>query len=79
MILSIGFQECGITGRKYTYAQARDNSNYLARSLRNMGFKDGDVVALILPNLPESALSFLGILEAGLVVTTVNPMYTVGE
>ncbi|KAK0085423.1 hypothetical protein PV325_005245 [Microctonus aethiopoides] len=71
--------ECGITGRKYTYAQARDNSNYLARSLRNMGFRDGDVVALILPNLPESALSFLGILEAGLVVTTVNPMYTVDE
>lgn len=44
-----------------------------------MGLKNGDVVALILPNLPESPISFLGILEAGLVCTTVNPLYTVGK
>ncbi|XP_074115744.1 putative 4-coumarate--CoA ligase 1 [Cotesia typhae] len=71
--------ECGITGRKYTYAEARDSANYIARSLINMGLKNGDVVALILPNLPESPISFLGILEAGLVCTTVNPLYTVDE
>ncbi|XP_057328894.1 probable 4-coumarate--CoA ligase 1 [Microplitis mediator] len=71
--------ECGITGRKYTYAEARDNANYIARSLRNMGLREGDVVALILPNLPESPISLLGILEAGLVCTTVNPLYTVDE
>lgn len=71
--------ECGITGRKYTYAQARDKANCIAKSLKNMGLQDGDVVAIILPNLPESPISFLGILEAGLVVTTVNPMYTIDE
>ncbi|CAD6239526.1 GSCOCG00008732001-RA-CDS [Cotesia congregata] len=71
--------ECGITGRKYTYAEARDSANYIARSLINMGLKNGDIVALILPNLPESPISFLGILEAGLVCTTVNPLYTVDE
>lgn len=43
-----------------------------------MELKEGDVVAIILPNLPESPISFLGVLEAGLVVTTVNPIYTVG-
>ncbi|XP_012274155.1 4-coumarate--CoA ligase 1 [Orussus abietinus] len=71
--------ECGATGRKYTYAQSRDYSNYVARSLLNMGLKRGDVIAIILPNMPEHGISFLGALEAGLVVTTVNPFYTVGE
>ncbi|XP_066592027.1 uncharacterized protein [Prorops nasuta] len=71
--------ECGVTGRKYTFAESRDASNYVARSLVNLGLKQGDVVALITPNLPETALAFLGILEAGLVVTTVNPFYTVDE
>ncbi|KAK2582203.1 hypothetical protein KPH14_004556 [Odynerus spinipes] len=71
--------ECGVTGRKYTYAEARDASNYVARSLRNMGYAEGDIIALITPNLPESAIAFLGILEAGLVVTTINPYYTVEE
>ncbi|XP_024937849.1 4-coumarate--CoA ligase 1 isoform X2 [Cephus cinctus] len=71
--------ECGETGRKYTYAQARDSSNYVARSLRNIGLKVGDVVAVILPNLPETAVAFLGASEAGLIVTTVNFQYTVYE
>ncbi|XP_015177887.1 PREDICTED: 4-coumarate--CoA ligase 1-like [Polistes dominula] len=71
--------ECGITGRKYTYSQARDATNYIARSLRNLNFKEGDVIALIAPNLPEWSLAFLGILEAGLIVTTINPQYTIEE
>ena len=72
-------QECGITGRKYTYGQARDNCNYLARSLLKLGIKSGDIVAIILPNLPETPIAFLACLEADAVVTTVNPTYTVGE
>lgn len=68
-----------MTGRKYTYSQARDAANYIARSLLDMGLKKGDVVALIAPNYPETILSFLGISEADMVVTTVNPFYTAGE
>lgn len=71
--------ECGVTGRKYTYGEARDAANYVARSLRNMGFAEGDVIALIAPNLPETVIAFLGMLEAGLIVTTVNPFYTIDE
>ncbi|XP_076765334.1 uncharacterized protein LOC143432552 [Xylocopa sonorina] len=68
--------ECAVTGRKYKYSEARDICNYVARSLRNMGLKKGDVVALIAPNYPESILAFIGMMEAELVVTTVNPIYT---
>lgn len=44
-----------------------------------MGLNPGDVIALVLPNLPETAIALLGCIEAGFVVTTVNPVYTVGE
>lgn len=71
--------ECAVTGRKYKYAEARDATNFVAKSLLNMGLKRDDVVAVIAPNYPESVLAFLGILEAQLIVTTVNPFYTVGE
>ncbi|XP_043288608.1 4-coumarate--CoA ligase 1 [Venturia canescens] len=71
--------ECGITGRKYTYAQSRDAANYVARSLHSLGLQEGDIVALISPNAPESAIAFLGVLEAGMAVTTINPSYTVEE
>ncbi|XP_033332021.2 uncharacterized protein LOC117223704 [Megalopta genalis] len=71
--------ECAATGRKYTYSQARDASNYIARSILNMGLRKGDVVALISPNYPETVLALLGILEADLTVTTVNPFYTPEE
>lgn len=41
-----------------------------------MGFKKGDVIAIVLANVPEYAIALLGSMEAGLVVTTVNPIYT---
>ncbi|XP_043256498.1 4-coumarate--CoA ligase 1 [Colletes gigas] len=70
---------CAATGKTYTYSEARDTANYIARSLLNMDLRKGDVVALIAPNYPESILAFLGILEADLIVTTVNPFYTPDE
>ncbi|XP_017766805.1 PREDICTED: 4-coumarate--CoA ligase 1 isoform X1 [Eufriesea mexicana] len=71
--------ECAVTGRKYTYSEARDASNYVARSLRNMGFTKGDIIALISPNYPETIIGAIGSLEADLTVTTVNPTYTPEE
>ncbi|XP_043523649.1 4-coumarate--CoA ligase 1-like [Frieseomelitta varia] len=71
--------ECAVTGRKYTYSEARDATNYIARSLINMGLRKSDVVALITPNYPEAILSAIGILEADLIATTVNPNYTSNE
>lgn len=71
--------ECGVNGKKYTFAQAKDATSYIGRSLRNIGLKKGDVVAVVAPNLPDTVLGFLGSLSGGLVVTTVNPMYTADE
>jgi acyl-CoA synthetase (AMP-forming)/AMP-acid ligase II len=41
--------------------------------------RKGDVFAVMLPNLPEFATAFYGVLAAGGVITTLNPLYTVDE
>uniref|UniRef100_A0A1B0D2R2 Uncharacterized protein n=1 Tax=Phlebotomus papatasi TaxID=29031 RepID=A0A1B0D2R2_PHLPP len=70
---------CGITDRQYTYAEMRDNCAALAVRLQKLGYKQGQTLAVCLPNLPEFPIAALGALEAGLVVTTVNPIYTPDE
>jgi acyl-CoA synthetase (AMP-forming)/AMP-acid ligase II len=44
-----------------------------------MGFETGDMLAVALYNCPEFHLVVLGAIEAGMVVTTVNPDYTPGS
>lgn len=72
-------QVCGITGRKYTYAQLRDQSAALAVRLQTkLKLKNGETIAICLPNIPEYPIALLGAIEAGLAVTTINPLYTSG-
>lgn len=72
-------QECGIIGKKYTYTQAKDATYYIGRSLRKIGLKEGDVIALAAPNFPDAILGFLGSSAGGLIVTTINPYYTASK
>ena len=37
------------------------------------------MVAALLPNMPEYPILFMAASEAGLVLTTLNPVYTTGE
>ncbi|KAH8272304.1 hypothetical protein KR018_001562 [Drosophila ironensis] len=71
---------CVITDRQYTFAQMRDASAAFAVRLQTQ-FKlfKPDVVAICLPNLPEYPIASLGAIEAGVTVTTVNPIYTADE
>ena len=69
-----------MTGRNYTYKQLRDHCKATAiRLQKQYGLKRGDVVAIALPNIPEFPIALLGAIEAGLVVTTVNPICTAGS
>ncbi|XP_063547736.1 uncharacterized protein LOC134755164 [Cydia strobilella] len=71
---------CGSTGRGYTYSQGYQLSSAFAANLRNkLGVRDGDAVAVMLPNLPDYPLVALGILGAGAVITSINPIYTAHE
>ncbi|XP_060804056.1 uncharacterized protein LOC106130304 [Amyelois transitella] len=71
---------CAVSGRGYTYEQAFKLSNAFAANLRTkFQVRDGDVVSVMLPNVPDYPLVVLGILEAGGVVSTLNPIYTAHE
>lgn len=52
----------------------------LARYFReDLGYREGDVVAIQSPNCTSYIVSLLGVYLAGLVVTNVNPLYTAEE
>ena len=69
----------GPSGRSYTFAQLNAAIRSVAANLIERGFTKGDTVALYSPNLPEYAIAFHGVVLAGGVITTVNPLYTPQE
>lgn len=69
----------GPSGRVITYAQLHDAVRRFAGGLVANGFKPGDVLALLAPNIPEYAVVFHGVALAGGTVTTINAAYTDGE
>lgn len=72
--------ECVLTGKKFTYEQIRTKSRNLNKALRKkLKLGKGDVVAILLPNVPEYPIAVLGALQAALTATTINPLYTPDE
>ncbi|XP_059483604.1 uncharacterized protein LOC132201447 [Neocloeon triangulifer] len=69
-----------MTGRRYTYGQARGLSHHISVVLPHyLGLKTGDVIAMVVPNMPEFPIIFLGAASAGLIVSPANPLYTQSE
>ncbi|KRT83196.1 AMP-binding protein [Oryctes borbonicus] len=72
--------QCGLTERKYTFDDVMVKSTNLSKALRKkLNLREGDVVALLLPNIPEFFICAFGSMLGGLKVTTVNPIYTPDE
>ena len=67
------------SGRSYSYRQIADGVRRLAGGLQARGFRKGDVLAIMSPNLPEYPIAFHGVAAAGGVNTTLNPTYTADE
>lgn len=44
-----------------------------------MKLKNGDVIAVVLRNVPEYPIVNLGIMKANLIVTPVSPAFTAGK
>ncbi len=66
-------------GATRTFAQVKDTADRVAHFLRSRGIETGDRVAIFLPNLPHYPPIFFGILEAGGVCVTCNPLYKASE
>ncbi len=62
-----------------TFGQLRDISFQLADSLRDLGIKKGDKVAIYLPNWPEYVYSYLAIWCCGLTAVPLDFMLTEEE
>ncbi|PSN40615.1 putative 4-coumarate--CoA ligase 3 [Blattella germanica] len=71
---------CGVTGRSYSFGEARIMCKRFGNALlASCGLKKNDVVGIVLPNIPEYLVAIHGAIEAGLVVTFANPLYTPEE
>jgi long-chain acyl-CoA synthetase len=66
-------------GAKLTYAELDRQSAFFAAWLQSMGVAKGDRVALMLPNLLQYPIAMFGVLRAGCVVVSCNPLYTPRE
>ena len=69
----------GATGSQLTFTEARSLAKAFGSGLLRLGASKGDVMAIVMPNSPDYVVTFLGASEAGLVVTTLNPIYTSHE
>jgi acyl-CoA synthetase (AMP-forming)/AMP-acid ligase II len=69
----------GPSGRTLTYRQLAESVSRAATGLARRGFRQGDVLAIYSPNLPEYAVVFNAVASLGGINTTVNPLYTADE
>ena len=62
-------------GRSITYREIDDSSNRVANALVGLGINRGDRVAIYLPNIPEFAVVYYGILKAGAIAVSINSIF----
>ena len=67
------------TGRMLSYGQLAGLVERVAVGLHRLGLRKGDVLATLLPNLPEFPAIFLAVVHAGGICSTMSPLYTATE
>jgi long-chain acyl-CoA synthetase len=65
--------------RWMTYGQLDELSSALGAWLQSLGLEPGTRVAIMLPNVPQFAVTMAAILRAGYTCVNVNPLYTARE
>lgn len=66
-------------GRDYSYGELLERSERLAGWLHQQGVREGDRLALLLPNCIEYVISYLAAFRSGLIVVALNPQTTPRE
>lgn len=67
-------------GKMITYGQLEEKSRYFAAYLQNhTDLKEGDRIAIQLPNTLMFPVAVFGVLRAGLIVVNTNPLYSERE
>ena len=65
--------------RKLTYAEVEQNIERVSSGLHGMGLKKGDMIAVILPNMPEYVYLLIACTKLGITPVNINPLYTFNE
>ena len=66
-------------GTTLTHRQLYDHADRMAKTLKDLGLKKGDVVGVCLPNTPQYLITILGALKGGFAATGVSPLLTPDE
>ncbi|MGV3488396.1 MAG: AMP-binding protein [Tuberibacillus sp.] len=66
-------------GKEITFKRLYDDTVKLASALKRLGLEKGDRAAIMLPNCPQSVISYFAILMVGGVAVQTNPLYTEHE
>jgi long-chain acyl-CoA synthetase len=66
-------------GTRLSYARLEQLTNAFAAALVAQGVQQGDRVALLLPNSPQSIIAQLGVWKAGAIACPINSLYTPRE
>ncbi|MDP1955921.1 MAG: AMP-binding protein [Polaromonas sp.] len=65
--------------RWMSYGQLDEQSSAVAAWLQHLGLEPDARVAIMLPNIPQFAVTMAGVLRAGYTCVNVNPLYTARE
>jgi long-chain acyl-CoA synthetase len=66
-------------GKHFSYEAIDLASKQLASYLQSLGLSEGARVAIMLPNIPQYPMALYGVLRAGYIVVSINPLYTPRE
>lgn len=66
-------------GKRYCYNDVAVQARQIAKSLQQMGVKQGERVGLFLPNVPHYVAAYYGAMAMGAIVVNFSPLYTVEE
>lgn len=66
-------------GKEFSFGEILSEAKKMASFFQSKGLKKGDRVASMLPNSPQSVVTYYGALMAGGVVVQINPLFTERE
>ncbi len=67
-------------GKTLSYSEIKEASHKFAHFLQSeLKLMKGDRVAIMMPNLLQYPIALFGVLQAGMIVVNVNPLYTARE
>ena len=66
-------------GKQITFGKLDELSRNFAAYLQSLGLKQGDRIALQMPNILQYPIAMFGAIRAGLIIVNTNPLYTSRE